>query len=710
MGLNRLLLVRTVLVTAMMSVVGLAAGDVFDRTDWWLLAAPVLTGTICLMVGGSQWPLRLIGAVIGVAVSTSLVVVASGGGVSDIAGAFSAGPQRLLSTDWPSPDQPDLVGTIGALLALATVAATSLAQRRRLHLAPLLPVVVVHVSVIALSSPLGVRLHWLLALGLLAVVLAALRPGHGIDLRERLTLLGGERRLLPISVLAIGLATLLAVPLALNGRADPRRNEDPDRSAALLDPIEATLALQTIDPPIDLHQIRVESGAEPLRWRTAALADYDGVRWEPDLTLRPIGRRLGQSGGDSVSATVTFLAGDLQLVPLPGEPLTVDASIETDAERTLVRLTDRPVPGDAVRVVAAAEPSPSNVDPGAIGILEIDEDTLGLRDLAMALVDEGGAEPTEDLLTQLRSVESTMRNDFELRSEAQGGGLQRALIDRFLRDTQVGNAEQFSTAFVLLARALGVDARVATGFQIGDDRFRPDDSSSTVVLSSADAAVWPEVRVGDEWIAFDPVPPAESSDTTPPQPEPQVQTPAAPQPPIDPPPESVDDPLVTETDDGADVRAGLPIVVTWLVRGAAVVGAILAPLLIAVALVLGVKWRRRRRRLRGDPIDRIRGAWSVATNRLVDAGMSIAASDTNDKIAHDGADYVDTAAREILRLSKLANATTFGAPARPDLLAEDARFCLERVETSMIEARTLRQRIRWELSLRSLRRRTGSPV
>ena len=46
------------------------------------------------------------------------------------------------------------------------------------------------------------------------------------------------------------------------------------------------------------------------------------------------------------------------------------------------------------------------------------------------------------------------------------GGVQQTLIDGFLRTTQVGNEAQFVTGFVLLARSLGVDARVATGYTI----------------------------------------------------------------------------------------------------------------------------------------------------------------------------------------------------------------------------------------------------
>ena len=122
-----------------------------------------------------------------------------------------------------------------------------------------------------------------------------------------------------------------------------------------------------------------------------------------------------------------------------------------------------------------------------------------------------------------------MTDDFVLESDAPAGGLQRTLIERFLRDTRRGNTEQFVTAFVLLARSLGVNARVASGFVVepapGDDRLE---------ISSSDAVIWPEVMLTDgTWVAFDPVPDVEAAETTAPAPEPEVQTPAAPQPPVE---------------------------------------------------------------------------------------------------------------------------------------------------------------------------------
>ena len=71
---------------------------------------------------------------------------------------------------------------------------------------------------------------------------------------------------------------------------------------------------------------------------------------------------------------------------------------------------------------------------------------------------------------------------------------------------------------------------------------------------------------------------------------------------------------------------------------------------------------------------------------------------------------VGNAARELRRLATLSSAVTFGEPERPDLLAEDAATCLDQVEATMAEDRPRTDRLRWQLSLRSLRRTTRSPV
>lgn len=707
MGVIRL---RLVIIGAMGLVVAFAAGDVFDQIRWELLIAPGAVVLVMLGLIRRHPVVRVIGAVVAVVGAVAAVALIAGGDLTDVRTAFTSGPQRLLSTDWPSPARSDLLATTAMGLATLVWVSAELARAQRLHLVPLIPIGVAQVLVIALSSPKGPGLHWLLPLGLLAVVFALFKPE--LNLRERWTLLAGERRLVPLTAVAMGIAAAIALPLAFADRSDPRSNDEAQSALTLLDPIEATLALQSIDPPIDLHEIRLDSADNtPTRWRTAALVDYDGRRWEPALTLRPIGRRLAPDAGDSISGTMSFLDDDLQLVPLPGAAVTIDTSIETDPDRTIVRLAQRPNAGDEVAFTARVEPVSSAVAPGSIDNRELDETVSGLTEFAESIIADAAEDaPPADILGRLQLIESAMRNDFLLDSEASGGGLQRTLIVRFIRDTRRGNSEQFATSFVLLARSIGVDARVATGFEVSEERVARDADESSIVLSSADAAVWPEVSVGGQWLALDPVPDEEVSDATIEPPELQVQTPAAPQPPIAPPPEVTEDPVVTENDDVAENADTFPAVVRVGLQVVAVVAALFIPVLLAIALILGIKWRRRRRRLAGPPDTQIRGAWTVATNQLVDAGMTIGGAATNNEIAVGGTEYAPSADRELHRLASLASAATFGDPARPDLLAEDANACLGQVETSLAATRTRWQRMRWRLSLRSLRRSTRSPV
>jgi hypothetical protein len=278
-----------------------------------------------------------------------------------------------------------------------------------------------------------VELLWLLAIGVPSVIFAAFQ-NEG-QLGERWTLLRGERRLVPLVVIATLLAMAVSLPISLTTRADPRTDDPAQLTEPLLDPIEAILALQALDPARPLYAVE---GADPTplpaQWRVAALDVYDGRRWSPSIALRPIGRRLGPATGPTVDIEIRVLAGELRLIPLPGSPVTVDAPIETNAARTIVRLIEPVDPSERIAVTSNVAPTAADTIGGGLATRPVDESVSGLTELANNL---GG---TGTVIEQLRTIEQTMRNDFVLDSDAPGGGLQRALIDRFLRDTRRGNS------------------------------------------------------------------------------------------------------------------------------------------------------------------------------------------------------------------------------------------------------------------------------
>jgi hypothetical protein len=705
---RRLALARIAVVAIGFAVVGGAAGGIFDRVELMLVVAPLIVAAVAGLVVTRHPAIRLGGAVGSIILAVALTVAVAGGTPQDVVSSFSSGIQGLLSTEWPSPTQPDLLGAVALIVATGCAISAEMAARQRFHLAALLPLVISYLVVVGLSSPLGVRWLWLILLAAVMIVFALLRSDG--TLADRLLLLRGEHRLIPLLLVAAGLATVAAVPLSLEVRADPRRNDPPEQTAPLLDPIEATLAIRDLEPAADLHVIVTGDDVPvPTRWRTAALSSYNGQRWTPDLTLRPIGFTLGPATGSTIDASVSFLDDNLTLVPLPGPPVSVDAAVETDLERTVVRLADRPDPGDTIDIEANLSPTSATIAEIGVAPRVVDDATSGFTQLAEGLAGDG----TD--LERLRRLETTLRDDFVLDNEVQGGGLAQALIERFLRDTQRGTSEQFATSFVLLVRSLGIEARVATGFIAdGDAANAPPDAlvGGPLVLRSSDATVWPEVQLADgRWLAFDPVPAEETSDAAPPPPEPQVQSPAAPQPPIAPPPESDNETTTPEDETATETSSALSTALTWVARGVAVFTFALLPFIVAAGLILGIKYRRRRRRLRAaEPADRIRGAWASATDALVDAGLRIARSNTDPEIADHGAPMTIGAERDLRRLATLSSAATYGTPRHLDLLAQDASSCLGSVESALGSSRTRWQRARWRLSLRSLRRSTRSPV
>ena len=712
--------IRIVIVTLLGIVVAVIAGGAFARVLPALVVPPLAVGTVALVSRRLRRWWRAAVLAVAAAASTVAVAVATGGGIGDAAVAVVRGPRRVLTTEWPSPVEPSIVAIVGLLIAIATASATVLADLPRWRFTPLVPLAIATVVVISLGAPEQPPWWSLVLLAAGALAIGALPAGDPVA--ERWTMLLGDRTLTVtlagIAVVAIGTSVVM-IP---THRADPRRVQAAGSTASILDPIEATVALRRADPPIGMFEITDRSTlvgrALPTRWRLAALDVYDGQRWVPQVTLRPIGERLGVTPLidpdvlPPITYDVVFLTDDLDLVPFPGRPLSIDAPVETDLDRVVVRLADQPEPGRTVSVSSMVAPSiaaVSALDGSPFARRQVDEIAQTFADQARDLAGEG------DVLQQLSAIETTMRTDWVLDRDTSGGGQQLALLERFASDTRRGTREQFVATFVLFARSLGVDARVATGFVMP-----PGSVVSPLVVESAHAAAWPEVRIADGpdggartgggWLAFDPVPPRqETGDDEEPTP-PNVQSPAAVQPPIQPPTDEPDDDEERTVEAVADgSRWGT--LVTWTIRIGAATTIGLLPLVLVVGTILAVKWRRRTSRLRHpDPAHRVRGAWANVTDALVDAGLTIGPAWTDDRIARSGAPLAPGTTHELRRLAAMATAMTFGDRADAWRLVDDATATGRSVVDALRSERSRWQRIRWRLSLRSLRWSSRSPV
>jgi hypothetical protein len=110
----------------------------------------------------------------------------------------------------------------------------------------------------------------------------------------------------------------------------------------------------------------------------------------------------------------------------------------------------------------------------------------------------------ESDLDRLKKLESIL-GSFTYSTE--GGGLPEsvkdpaAYLDHLFFESRQGYCSHFATAFVLLARSMGIPARYAQGFRIANP------GTGRTIITSDMAHAWPEAYIdGLGWISFEPTP------------------------------------------------------------------------------------------------------------------------------------------------------------------------------------------------------------
>ncbi|HEY1652662.1 MAG TPA: transglutaminase-like domain-containing protein, partial [Acidimicrobiales bacterium] len=371
---------------------------------------------------------------------------------------------------------------------------------------------------------------------------------------------------------------------------------------------------------------------------TPAPPTVKGLRGQPAPAVAPA-LPPGATGAYTGQVTVAHLSS--RLLPVPPTTVAVRATPPAVVSAGGV-VTDRATtPGRSYEVLAARPPTvqelarQSSIASPASGAPAQD---LALPKLPPAIhalavrASAAGATP----FTRAIALEDWLRSGrfrYTLKPPATPPGSD-PLVD-FLTHTHRGTCEQFAGAFTVLARSLGIPARVAVGFTTGTR------AHGVTVVRGRDAHAWPEVYLGPAlgWVSFEPTPSQPSGEQTPagilgPVP---IVAPAPPpgdgsSTPTTVPATVTTAPSVTRTTTPTTATTGPRSTTTPATRatvaargtGASPWWWVITLLAVGVAALVAVaaSWASRRRRRARAPAPRVIGAWRSVERPLRRSGVS----------------------------------------------------------------------------------------
>ncbi|HET6747763.1 MAG TPA: DUF3488 and transglutaminase-like domain-containing protein [Actinomycetes bacterium] len=475
--------------------------------------------------------------------------------------------------------------------------------------------------------------------------------------------------------------------------------------------------------PEDAPVFKVRS-SQRTRWRLMVYDRFDGTDFttsrSPLQGLEPFqGRPGGELDPELPTGQVTqqFEIQELLSYWLP--TATVPVNVDADGRRVLESpqfraLTVRqPVKdGFTYSVVSqvpniraedlAGEVGDAYASPELRPYLDTGNLDGAVRDLADSVV-KGKGTPFEQAL----AIQDYLRNpevfgyNLTVPSLAQGGNQLR----RFLLEVREGYCEQFAIAMAMMARHVGIPARVAVGFTEG----KPVDDYLQV--TTKDAHAWPELwfpRAG--WVYFEPTPRGDGQVTLPTYTTPTGRIPANESGPGAPPAlpggETTPDrqlptepPVAPPGDPGLGGQGGG---VGLLERPAVRAGLVVLLLLV---LVPAVKWGRNllaRRHAGRRPRDAVAESYTEVTSWARDAGIGRRTAESPAAYARRLRATFDDDAASLVELTGLYERAEYAAPEPGGEQAHRARRLARAARAQLAGRLGWRRRLAAALSPRSL--------
>ena len=263
---------------------------------------------------------------------------------------------------------------------------------------------------------------------------------------------------------------------------------------------------------------------------------------------------------------------------------------------------------------------------------------------------------------------------------------------------RVGDEEQYAVLTAVLARSIGMPARVAMGFEV------PAGQDGNVTITGEDVTAWVEVKFeGIGWVRFDPAP-DEDEELTQPEPqdveEPLPQVAQPPPPPAEPP----TPPPGAMSEDSEDEDEPVEETDSWVVYLGFAAIPVLLLILAMLTVLIAKRVRRGRRRTRGGLPSRIDGGWQEILDLMTDLGRAPDPLRTRAETA--AMLQADIPSMGAVLLAGRADRAVFGPDDLPEAAAEEYWAQVMEARRSMSAAVPWHKRVRAALSLRSFRRRS----
>ncbi|MCD6291324.1 MAG: transglutaminase domain-containing protein, partial [Anaerolineae bacterium] len=265
---------------------------------------------------------------------------------------------------------------------------------------------------------------------------------------------------------------------------------------------------------VHLNQPAPQYGGEKRYYRAITYADYSGHGWSNEDQARTSDFPPGQPWDESLASLVgrKRLLQAIELVDAPGgvlyaagEPIAPDIPYEAHMRG----------PGDLVSIspkgsvrrysVLSAVPAVSEEQLRAAGWdypEEIRSRYLALPDVPQRVLDKAAevVAGIDNPYDRAVAIENYLRT-FEYTLKINPPPPDRDVVDYFLFDLRKGYCDYYASAMVVMARAVGIPARLAVGYASG----YYDEHTDEYTVTEADAHSWPELYFPPYgWIPFEP--------------------------------------------------------------------------------------------------------------------------------------------------------------------------------------------------------------